>query len=184
MKIRVSWVGQSTTRQPTYSSTIWQSCAEIPPWLKVWDISRAPLEQRHPCSILIASIVSSSPIALTWFGTLTLALTIVMNPWKYYLWRSPIANWAPSTLYGSSLLIGSCTFEMHPYKLSSITYRALPQQTKNARQIELCVCAFSIPHICHRHHRRWLCKKILSSVKFSRLNAKNCIFYTFWGYLL
>ena len=24
-----------------------------------------------------------------------------------------------------------------------------------------------ILHICHNHHNRWLCKKILSSVKFS-----------------
>ena len=30
----------------------------------------------------------------------------------------------------------------------------------------------SIPHICHRHHRRCLCKKFLSGVIFSRLNAK------------
>ena len=27
-------------------------------------------------------------------------------------------------------------------------------------------------------------KKNLSGVKFSRLDAENCIFYTFWGYLL
>ena len=32
-----------------------------------------------------------------------------------------------------------------------------------------------IPHICHRHHRRCLCKEILSGVKFSRLNAKKYI---------
>jgi len=42
----------------------------------------------------------------------------------------------------------------------------------------------SIPHICRGHHGRCPCKKILSGVKFSRLNAKNCMFYTFWGYLL
>ena len=41
-----------------------------------------------------------------------------------------------------------------------------------------------IPHICHGHHGRCPCKKILSSVKFSRLNANNCIFYIFLGYLL
>ena len=41
-----------------------------------------------------------------------------------------------------------------------------------------------IPHICHRHHRQCLCKIILSGVKFSRLNEKNLIFYTFGGYLL
>ena len=46
-------------------------------------------------------------------------------------------------------------------------------------------CSIStIPHICHRHHRRCLCKNFLSGVNFSRLNAKNCIFYTFWGCLL
>ena len=36
-------------------------------------------------------------------------------------------------------------------------------------------------HICHRHHRRCVCKTKLSVVKFSRLNAKKCIFYTFWA---
>ena len=41
-----------------------------------------------------------------------------------------------------------------------------------------------IPHICRGHHGQCPCKKNLSSVKFSRLNAENCIFYTFWGYLL
>ena len=30
-----------------------------------------------------------------------------------------------------------------------------------------------IPHICHRHHRRCLCKFFLSGVNFSRMNAKN-----------
>ena len=35
-----------------------------------------------------------------------------------------------------------------------------------------------IPHICHRHHRRCLCKTFLSGVKFSRLKAKKCIIYT------
>ena len=29
-----------------------------------------------------------------------------------------------------------------------------------------------IPHICHRHHRRCLCKKFLSGVNFSRLSEK------------
>ena len=40
---------------------------------------------------------------------------------------------------------------------------------------------WSIPHICHGHHGQCPCKKILSGVKFSRLNAQNCTFYTFWG---
>ena len=31
----------------------------------------------------------------------------------------------------------------------------------------------SIPHICHRHHRRCLCKKFLPGVICSRLNVKN-----------
>ena len=39
-----------------------------------------------------------------------------------------------------------------------------------------------IPHICYRHHRKCLCKQILSGVQFSRL--KNYLFNTFWGYLL
>ena len=33
-------------------------------------------------------------------------------------------------------------------------------------------CTFNIPHICHRHHRRCLCKFFLSGVKFSLLNMK------------
>ena len=33
-----------------------------------------------------------------------------------------------------------------------------------------------IPDICHRHHRRCLCKNFLPGVIFSRLNAKNCHF--------
>ena len=31
----------------------------------------------------------------------------------------------------------------------------------------------SIPHICHRHHRRCLCKKKLPGVNLYRFNAKN-----------
>ena len=31
----------------------------------------------------------------------------------------------------------------------------------------------SIPHICHRHHRRCLCINFLSGVHFSRLSEKN-----------
>ena len=31
----------------------------------------------------------------------------------------------------------------------------------------------SIPHICHKHHQRCLCKNNLPSVNFSRCNAKN-----------
>ena len=31
----------------------------------------------------------------------------------------------------------------------------------------------SIPHICHRHHRRCLCKMKLPHVNFYRFNAKN-----------
>ena len=42
-----------------------------------------------------------------------------------------------------------------------------------------------IPYICHRRHRRHVCvKKIRSGLKLSRLNAKNCTFYSFWGNLL
>ena len=33
-----------------------------------------------------------------------------------------------------------------------------------------------IPHICHRRHRRCLCKKFLSGVNFSRLSEKMHIF--------
>ena len=36
-----------------------------------------------------------------------------------------------------------------------------------------------IPHICHRHHRRCLCKNFLSGVNFSRLSEKKCIYMTF-----
>ena len=35
---------------------------------------------------------------------------------------------------------------------------------------------FTIPHICHRHHRRCLCKNFLSGVNFSRLSEKMHIF--------
>ena len=37
----------------------------------------------------------------------------------------------------------------------------------------------SIPHICHRHHRRCLCKNFLSGVNFSRLGEKlhTCDFF-------
>ena len=34
----------------------------------------------------------------------------------------------------------------------------------------------AIPDISHRHHRLCLCKNLLPSVIFSRLNAKNCHF--------
>ena len=37
----------------------------------------------------------------------------------------------------------------------------------------LCVPDATIPHICHRHHRRCLCKKELPGVNFYRFNAKN-----------
>ena len=37
-----------------------------------------------------------------------------------------------------------------------------------------------IPHICHRHHRRCLCKKFLSGVDFSRLSEKKCIYIFFF----
>ena len=37
----------------------------------------------------------------------------------------------------------------------------------------------NIPHICHRHHRRCLCKKFLSGINFSRLSEKKCIYLTF-----
>ena len=35
------------------------------------------------------------------------------------------------------------------------------------------ITIIDIPHICHRHHRRCLCKKRLPSVNFYRFNAKN-----------
>ena len=38
-----------------------------------------------------------------------------------------------------------------------------------------------IPDICHGHHGQCPCKKILSGVTFSRLNAKKCTFDSFWG---
>ena len=41
-----------------------------------------------------------------------------------------------------------------------------------------------IPHICHRHHRRCLCKKKLPSVNFHRFNAKNWQFTVQIGNLL
>ena len=42
-----------------------------------------------------------------------------------------------------------------------------------ATSILLLALALVIPHICHRHHRRCLCKFFLPGVIFSRLNAKN-----------
>ena len=37
----------------------------------------------------------------------------------------------------------------------------------------------NIPHICHRHHRRCLCKNFLLGVNFSRFSEKKCIYLTF-----
>ena len=45
---------------------------------------------------------------------------------------------------------------------------------KDQHREKLFIC--TIPDICHRHHRRCLCKKILAGVIFFRLNAKNCHF--------
>ena len=45
---------------------------------------------------------------------------------------------------------------------------------KDQHREKLFIC--TIPDICHRHHRRCLCKKILPGVIFFRLNAKNCHF--------
>ena len=36
-----------------------------------------------------------------------------------------------------------------------------------------------IPDICHRRHRRCLCNKIMSGVKFSRLNTNSAYFTLF-----
>ena len=38
----------------------------------------------------------------------------------------------------------------------------------------------SIPHICHRHHRRCLCKNFLSGVNFSRLSEKKMHIFDFF----
>ena len=38
---------------------------------------------------------------------------------------------------------------------------------------------WAIPHICHRHHRRCLCKNFLSGVYFSRLSEKNAYILLF-----
>ena len=38
-----------------------------------------------------------------------------------------------------------------------------------------------VPDICHRHQWQCLCKIFLLGVKFSRLNAKICTFYSIWG---
>jgi len=46
-----------------------------------------------------------------------------------------------------------------------------------------CTAAFSIPHICYGHHGQCPYKKFMSSVKFSRLNAKNA-YFTLVGHLL
>ena len=49
------------------------------------------------------------------------------------------------------------------------------------RQISKCcqVHSLLIPHICHRHYRRCLCKKKLPGVNFYRFNAKNWHFQQF-----
>ena len=39
----------------------------------------------------------------------------------------------------------------------------------------------TIPFICHRHHRRCLCKKKLTSVNFYRFNAKNWQFTVYFA---
>ena len=39
----------------------------------------------------------------------------------------------------------------------------------------------TIPHICHRHHRRCLCKKKLPGVNFYRFNAKNWQFTVYFA---
>ena len=39
----------------------------------------------------------------------------------------------------------------------------------------------NIPDICHRHHRRCLCKKKLTSVNFYRFNAKNWQFTVYFA---
>ena len=43
---------------------------------------------------------------------------------------------------------------------------------------QFCI-GLTIPDICHGHHGRCPCKIILTGVKFSRLKAKNYIFYYF-----
>ena len=116
----------------------------------------------------------------------------VFKTFTSFLFTSPTSWWrrclASFEYAASSLYLYLCLY-LYLY-LPSFEYAAASPAEKPALQVHCPACTSSkeypppIPDICHRRHRRCLCNKIMSGVKFSRLNAKICIFYSFCRYLL
>ena len=53
------------------------------------------------------------------------------------------------------------------------TFKIINNNKTRLKRCAMCIVRVStIPHICHGHHGRCSCKKILSSVKFSKVEGK------------
>ena len=102
--------------------------------------------------------------------------------------RVPSLNWFPMTRGYQSNRVSKQSLQsmekiQQQWKRLSKDWGLTKKEESGTMTLILIQCnvGHTIPHICHRHHRRCLCKKKLPGVIFHRFNAKN---WQFTVYLL